>query len=92
MASSSATSAQGHCASINCNHARTWLQSRRMREQTSPVSMPAVPSQQALIERAFKVGLVATESLAQIVPALDRDRTEYAVAGVLLEEAWVSVR
>lgn len=63
-----------------------------MREPTSPVSMPAVPSQQALIESAFEVGRVAAESLAQIVPALDRDRTEYAVAGVLLEEAWVSVR
>lgn len=63
-----------------------------MREQTSPVSMPAVPSQQALIERAVEVGRVAAESLAQIVPALDRDRTEYAVAGALLEEAWISVR
>lgn len=91
MASSSATSAQGHCASINCNHARTWLQSRRMRE-TSPASMPTDPSQRALIERAFEVGRAAAARLAQIVPAIDRDRVEYAVAGVLLEEAWVSVR
>lgn len=63
-----------------------------MREQTSPASMPADPSQRALIERAFEVGRVAAETLVQIAPALDRDRTEYAVAGVLLEEAWVSAR
>lgn len=65
-----------------------------MREPTSPASMPADPSQasQALIERAFEVGRVAAESLAQIVPALDRGRAEYAVASVLLEEAWVSQR
>lgn len=54
--------------------------------------MPADPSQRALIERAFEVGRVAAETLVQIAPALDRDRTEYAVAGVLLEEAWVSAR
>lgn len=77
-------------AALPCHCA--WLQSRRMREPTSPASMPTDLSQQALIERAFKVGLVATESLAQIVPALDRDRTEYAVATALLEEAWISVR
>lgn len=63
-----------------------------MREQTSPASMPADPSQQALIERALEVGRVAAERLGQIVPALDRDRVEYTVASVIVEEAWVGAR
>lgn len=63
-----------------------------MREPTSPAVPPTNASKQALIERVFAVGETAAERLAQIVPAIDRDRVEYAVAGVLLEEAWVSVR
>lgn len=63
-----------------------------MREPTSPAVTPTNAAQQALVERVFAVGETAAESLAQIVPALDRDRTEYAVAGVLLEEAWVGQR
>ena len=54
--------------------------------------MPADPSQRVLIQTAFEVGGVAAERLGQIVPAIDRDRAEYAVAGVLLEEAWVGQR
>lgn len=63
-----------------------------MREPIAPDSMPADPSQRVLIQTAFEVGGVAAERLGQIVPAIDRDRAEYAVAGVLLEEAWVGQR
>lgn len=68
---------------------RAWLQSRRMREQTSPASVPTDPSQQAVITSAFAVAEVAVEHLVRVSPTLDRDRVEYVVASVLLEEAWV---
>ena len=59
-----------------------WLQSRRMR----------ATSQQPLITAVFEVAERATDSLTHLVPDLDRDRTEYAVASTLLEEAWVAQR
>ena len=68
---------------------RTWLQSRRMREQTNSASMPIEPSQQAVITRAFAVAEVAAGHLVRDSQRLDRDRVEYVVASVLLEEAWV---
>lgn len=67
---------------------RAWLQSRRMREPTSPASTPVEPSQQSVITRAFAVAEVAAEHLVSVSPALDRDRAEYAVASAVLEEAW----
>lgn len=63
-----------------------------MREPTCPTVPITDTQQRALIERAFEAGVTAAGSLAQIVPSLDRDRTEYALAGVMLEEAWVSQR
>ena len=38
----------------------------------------------------FEAAERATDSLTHLVPDLDRDSTEYALASVLLEEAWVS--
>ena len=58
-----------------------------MREQTIPASIPIDPPQQAVITRAFAVAEVAAEHLVRISPTLDRDRVEYVVASVLLEEA-----
>lgn len=63
-----------------------------MREQTSPASIPVETSQRAVIRTAFEMGDSAATRLAQIVPTLDRDRVEYAVASLLVEEAWVSAR
>lgn len=63
-----------------------------MREQTIPASIPIDPPQQAVITRAFAVAEVAAEHLVRISPTLDRDRVEYVVASVLLEEAWVGTR
>ncbi|EKA60993.1 hypothetical protein B277_09627 [Janibacter hoylei PVAS-1] len=60
-----------------------------MREQTSPASVPTDPSLQAVITSAFAVAEVAVEHLVRVSPTLDRDRVEYVVASVLLEEAWV---
>lgn len=48
-------------------------------------------SQQALISTAFEAAERATNALTHLVPDLDRDRCEYAVASVLLEETWVSI-
>lgn len=48
------------------------------------------PNQQTLITAIFEAAQRATESITHLVP--DLDRTEYAVASVLLEEAWVSSR
>ncbi|MBW3084189.1 hypothetical protein KEM60_00375 [Austwickia sp. TVS 96-490-7B] len=47
-------------------------------------------SQQPLISAVFEVAERATTSLTHLVPDLDRDRTEYALASLLLEEAWVA--
>ena len=47
---------------------------------------------QALITAVFEAAERAANSLTHLVPDLDRDRTEYAVASVLLEEACVSSR
>lgn len=49
-------------------------------------------NQQTLISAVFEAAERATDSLTHLVPDLDRDRCEYAVASVLLEEAWVSGR
>ncbi len=46
--------------------------------------MRATTSQQHLITAVFEA--------AHLIPGLDCDRTEYAVASVLLEEAWVAQR
>lgn len=75
--------ATGHCA---------WLQSRGMREPTPDPRLSAHTSQRVLTERVFEVGESAAERLAQLVPAVDVDRTEYAVSTLLLEEAWVVQR
>lgn len=63
---------------------RAWLQSRRM---TS-----AALSQRSLIAAVFEASNTALDRLIQLVPEVDRDRAEYAVATLLLEEAWVSSR
>ena len=49
-------------------------------------------STQHLISTIFEAAERATNGLTHLVPDLDRDRTEYAVASVLLEEAWVAKR
>lgn len=61
------------------------------RDQVRPTGNAAA-CQQPLIERTFDAARTAAEHLAEFAPALNRDRTEYAVASVLLEEAWVSAR
>ena len=66
----------------DCGSRSTWLQSRRMR----------ATNQQALITGVFEAAEHATDSLTHLVPDLDRDRAEYAVASVLLDEAWVAQR
>ena len=53
---------------------------------------PAALSQQSLISAAFDASNAALDSFTHLVPDLDRDRAEYALASVLLEEAWVSSR
>lgn len=58
------------------------LQSRRMNS--------AALSQQTLITAVFEASQVAVNGLTCLIPDLDRDRTEYALASVLLEEAWVA--
>lgn len=49
-------------------------------------------NQQTLISTVFEAAERATQDLTQLVPDLDPDRCEYAVASVLLEEAWVAQR
>lgn len=49
-------------------------------------------NQQSLISAVFKAAERATNDLTRLVPDLDRDRAEYALASVLLEEAWVAQR
>lgn len=63
-----------------------------MKEPTTDASLSVHTSQRALIEKVFEVGESAAERLAQLVPAVDADRTEYAVTKLLLEEAWVLQR
>ena len=50
----------------------------------------AALSQQSLISAAFDASNAALDSFTQHLPDLDRDRMEYALASVLVEEAWVS--
>ncbi len=54
--------------------------------------MRATTSQQHLITAVFEAAREAVESATHLIPGLDCDRTEYAVASVLLEEAWVAQR
>lgn len=49
-------------------------------------------NQQALITAVFEAAERAIQDLTHLVPDLDRDRAEYAVASTLLEEAWVAQR
>ena len=49
-------------------------------------------NQQTLISAVFDAAERATPDLTHLVPDLDRDRAEYAVVSVLLEEAWVAQR
>lgn len=53
---------------------------------------PAALSQQSLISAAFEASSAALDRFTQLVPDLDRDRAEYAIASVLLEEAWLAGR
>lgn len=62
---------------------------RRMREAPDPASAAIYAEQRPIIQTAFTAGVSAAESLAEVVPNVDRDRVEFAVADVLLEEAWV---
>ena len=61
-----------------------WLQSRRMNS--------AALSQQSLITAVFEASNAALATITQLVPDIDRDRTEFALASVLLEEVWVAGR
>ncbi len=54
--------------------------------------MKRATNQQTLISTVFEAAEGATQNLTLLVPDLDRDRCDYAVASVLLEEAWVSGR
>lgn len=49
-------------------------------------------AQQPLITTVFEASSACLDTITQLVPDLDRDRTEYALATLLLEEAWVSSR
>lgn len=66
----------------DCGSRSTWLQSWRMR----------ATNQQELITAVFEAAERATQDLTHLVPDLDRDRAEYAVASTLLEEAWIAHR
>jgi hypothetical protein len=50
----------------------------------------ATLSQQYLIAAVFEASNAALDLFTQLVPELDRDRAEYALATLLLEEAWVT--
>lgn len=54
--------------------------------------MKTATNQQPLISAVLEAAERATNDLTHLVPDLDRDRCEYAVASVLLEEAWVAQR
>lgn len=56
----------------------------------SPGACKRATNQQTLIFTVFEAAEGATQNLTHLVPDLDRDRCDYAVASVLLEEAWVS--
>lgn len=49
-------------------------------------------NQQTLISAVFGAAERVTQDLTHLVPDLDRDRCEYALASVLLEEARVAKR
>ena len=46
-------------------------------------------SQQTLITAVFEASNAALDRLTPLVPDIDRDRCEFALATLLLEEAWV---
>lgn len=48
--------------------------------------------EQPLLTTVFDFAQIAAAGLAKHAPDVDRDRVEFAVATVLLEEAWVSQR
>ncbi|WP_431790983.1 hypothetical protein [Kocuria palustris] len=52
----------------------------------------AALSQQSLITAVFEASNDALDRITQLVPELDRDRIEYGLATLLLEEAWVTGR
>lgn len=54
--------------------------------------MKTATNQQTLITAVFEAAERGTQDLTHLVPDLDRDRAEYALASVLLEEAWVAQR
>lgn len=54
--------------------------------------MKRATNQQTLITAVFEAAERGTQDLTHLVPDLDRDRTEYAVVSVLLEEAWIAHR
>ena len=54
--------------------------------------MKRATKQQTLISTVFETAERATQDLTHLIPDLDRDRTEYAVVSVLLEEAWIAHR
>lgn len=58
--------------------------------ETSTFQRPTTP--QMVLSVIFDASTLAVGSLAVHVPDLDRDRCEYALASVLLEEAWVAQR
>ena len=49
-------------------------------------------NQQTLISAVFDAAERAIQDPTHLVPDLDRDHCEYALASVLLEEAWVTKR
>lgn len=54
--------------------------------------MKRATNQQSLINSVFEAAERTTNDLTHLIPDLDRDRTEYAVASTLLEEAWIAQR
>ena len=54
--------------------------------------MKRATNQQSLINSVFEAAERTTNDFTHLVPDLERDRAEYAVASVLLEEAWVAQR
>ena len=52
----------------------------------------AALSQQSLITAVLEASNAALDSFTQLVPEIDRDHVEYALATLLLEEAWVAGR
>ena len=54
--------------------------------------MRATTIQQHLVTAVFEAAERAIQDLTHLVPDLDRARCEYALASVLLEEAWVAQR